>query len=665
MFGRLRRTPRGLEGHPLYRLGLQVQRGKLSLDQAIARLDSSRELRDLADSQLSELDRGLDALLATNRGFAYILATLNHAVARNKGFRRVQVDCALRLAELTYDTPRRINLLRDALAASRKAGYRRGEKTALARLGTLYAEEGHYDEAIAAYKEQVESAKGGGYAAIDVDSLLALGDIYRGQEALAAAHDAYGQAARVAGSAGQPAGQVEALTRAAEVALLCGQAPEALASLEQGMAIAAGSKDRALEAELALLLGDLLQDLRRPNEALVAYRRALALSGEDAAMQQRVLGPLVPLCAAAGHWQETADYARQGLILSAGALPEQEVEWLLELAVALLELARDQEAVDAARDALVIARRVDAGGRLEHDALGRLGTLLAETGDWEGATAALDNALDLARRAGDQSAGATWLTHLARCAWYAGDVPQALSRFREALDLVRAADDRRLEAHILGSLATLARQQRQPRRALDYYQEALDISKALGDGTEVVRYLTLLGRAYSELRQHDDAKRAFVEALALARRLDDRRGQVEAHRRYAMHLKGRRDREGAMQQIAAAAAVVGALDDPRLAAMTLQELAAIQEELGHLEESAASYRRLLSNAERIDDLNGKLQAHYQLGRLLKFQQPGESQRHLQQALDLAHELNDETLIGQVADLLPTGTDTTLPSAGPA
>ena len=73
-------------------------------------------------------------------GFAFILASLNYGVARTKGFRRVQVDSALRLSELTYDTPSQVQLLRDALAASRKAGYRRGEKIALSRLGQLFRE---------------------------------------------------------------------------------------------------------------------------------------------------------------------------------------------------------------------------------------------------------------------------------------------------------------------------------------------------------------------------------------------------------------------------------------------------------------------------------------------------------------------------------------------
>lgn len=656
MFGRLRRTPRGLEGHPLYHLGLQVQRGKLSLDQALTRLDSTRELRDLADSQLTELDQRVGDLTGANRGFAFILATLNHAAAKHKGFTRVQVDCALRLSELTYTTTTQLALLRDALNASRKAGYRRGEKAALARLAQLYLQEGRPEEAIECLKEQVESARSGGYSAIDVDSLLLLGDIYRDHDQIEAALNTYEQAAQVAGAAGQPNGQVEALTRAAELYLLRGMAPAALEALERGLVIAAASKERQTEAELALLLGDLLRELKRPREALVAYRRGLAASGEEARTQLQVLHRLVPLCAEEGHWQETADYARQGLLLSDGAEPEFEVEWLLELAVALLELGRPLEAVDAARDALVIAHKIDPGGRLDHDALGRLGTLLAETGDWEGATTALLNALDLARSRDDQAAAATWLSHLARCAWYAGHPSDAIARYREALELAHDVGDRALEAHILGSLGTLAREQSQPRRGLDYYQEALDISKTIGNGPEVVRYLTLLGRTYSELRQHEDARRSFLEALTLAHRIDDQRGAVEAHRRFAMHLQSRRDLEGAMAQIGAAAALVGNIDDPRLTTLTLQELATVQEALGRLEESAASYRRLLSNAERIDDLSGRLQAHYQLGRLLKPRQPTEAERHLRQALDLAQELQDPVLIGRVRELLPTGTE---------
>lgn len=656
MIGRLRRTPQGLEGHPLYPLALRVQRGKLTLEEANARLESLRELREIADSQLVELDGWIGEILPTNRDFAFILASLNYTVARNKGFRRVQVDSALRLSELTYAPQPRAKLLRDALAASRKVGYRRGEKTALARLAQLYAQEGDFEEAIACYKEQVEGAKAGGYTALDVESLLALGDIYREQGLNDLAVEAFERAVRVAGAAGHPQGQIEALARAAELYLLRGATAAALEALERALGIAEAGKEGEIEGELAIMLGDLLRDLRRPAEALRAYRRALALSSEEVAAQIRVLGELVPLCAEAGRWQETADYARQGLLLSSGAAPLLEIDWLLDLAMALLELGRPEEAVDAARDALAIAREVEPGGRPEHDALGRLGMLLSETGDWENAALALDDALKLSRALDDPTATAGWLTHLARCAWYAGDSQSAIIFYNDALELVREIEDRPLEAHILGSLGTLLREGGQPRRGLEYYQEALSLSKVAGDGREAVRYLTLLGRTYSQTHQPDQARRSFEEALALARRIGDTRGQIEAHRRFSTHLNARRDREPALEQIVAAAGLIGGLDDPRLAAVTLRELAAAQEELGRWEESAASYRRLLANAERLDDLAGKLQAHFQLGRLLKFQQPTEARKHLRQALDLAYELNDPALIDRVSELLPTGTD---------
>jgi tetratricopeptide (TPR) repeat protein len=656
LFTRLRRSPYGLDGHPLYNLGLQVQKGKLTLDQAAARVEETRELRDLADNQLAELDKKIGEIPQNQHGFAYILASLNYAAAKAKGFRRVQVDSALRLADLTYDTAGRMSTLHEALNASRKSGYRRGEKVALSTLAQLYTQDGRFEEAIALYKEQVEGAKAGGYAAIDVDSLLALGDIYRHINQPDLALETFERTVRVAGAAGQPAGQVEALTRAAELYLLRGTPTAALDALQRGLAIAEATKDRRLEAELAGLFGDLLRDLRRPEEASAAFRRALALTGEDAQRQVEILTRLVPLCVEAGYWQDAADYARQGLLLSDGTLPKQEVLWLLDLGVALLELGRDQEAVDAARDALVIARAAEPGGRLEHDALGRLGTLLTETGDPAEATATLEAALDLSGRIGDEAAGATWLTHLARCAWYTGDTTEAIQRYTEALSATRRIGDQALEAHILGSLGTLLRDSGQPRRGLEYYDQALELSKLAGDGREVVRYHTLLGRTYGELRHYDDAKRSFNEALALARRLDDKRGQVEAHRRFATLLRSRRDRDGAMAQITSAAALVGAIDDPRLAAVTLQELASVQEELGRWEESAASYRRLLTNAERVDDLSGKLQAHLQLGRILQFQQPNEAHQHLRQALNLAHELNDPEIIDQVSELLPTGTE---------
>jgi tetratricopeptide (TPR) repeat protein len=270
LFKGWRRAPQGVAGHPLYRLATQVQRGKLTLAAAIARIDATSELRDLADSQLIELDRQIGQLSSSNRNLAHTLASLNYAVARAKGFRRVQVDCALRLSELTYDTHTRLNLLHEALTASQKSGYRRGEKVAQATLGKLYTQEGRGEDAIAAYRDQLESAKSGGYAAIDVESLLALGDLYREQNQLDEALETFERTVNAAGAAGQPSGQIEALTRAAEIYFLRGTPTAALDALDRGLVIAVDLKDARVEAELASLYGDLLRELRRIGEAATA-----------------------------------------------------------------------------------------------------------------------------------------------------------------------------------------------------------------------------------------------------------------------------------------------------------------------------------------------------------------------------------------------------------
>src|SRR5688500_6899734 len=98
-----------MDGHPGYGLGMEVQREKITLEQALARVQETRDLRHLADSQLTELDKQIGELPTAQRGFAYILASLNYAAAKAKGFRRVQVDCALRLANLTYEQSARMS----------------------------------------------------------------------------------------------------------------------------------------------------------------------------------------------------------------------------------------------------------------------------------------------------------------------------------------------------------------------------------------------------------------------------------------------------------------------------------------------------------------------------------------------------------------------------
>jgi diguanylate cyclase (GGDEF)-like protein len=179
---------------------------------------------------------------------------------------------------------------------------------------------------------------------------------------------------------------------------------------------------------------------------------------------------------------------------------------------------------------------LEALGKNRHDdratalALDFRASLLQDQGKNEEATAAIDQAVDIAVRMKSRK-----LT--SRVYGTASIVYGAMGRFQKALvfQLVamealdegnRHAELRRISA--MNNIGTLYASLKNPKAALEYYNKADKLAKSLDAEGTLATLAVNRGNAYSDLGDEDEAAKAYTEALELSRKISDPRTEATA-----------------------------------------------------------------------------------------------------------------------------------------
>jgi predicted ATPase/DNA-binding response OmpR family regulator len=169
------------------------------------------------------------------------------------------------------------------------------------------------------------------------------------------------------------------------------------------------------------------------------------------------------------------------------------------------------------------------------------GWLHYDQGDWEQATAAHEQSLQLARAIGDQFGIAESLHGVGLMARIRGDDAQAIACYEESLAVFRSLGNREGVAWSLDHLGRVAWFQGNPQHAIRMISEALALFRAL----EYRRGIALmLGNLGAMLLQQGDLEQADIylgESLALHEKSGDRLGVVAFQIRLAETARYRGD----------------------------------------------------------------------------------------------------------------------------
>lgn len=217
---------------------------------------------------------------------------------------------------------------------------------------------------------------------------------------------------------------------------------------------------------------------------------------------------------AVAHWEETGD---EFALCRA----------LLNLGSALSSTAQYQEAGDAGRRALGLARSaVDAPAELE--ALRILGVLHWRQGENRTALSFHRRSLELCSVLGDTWTAARCRNNAAITLLYLGEWEEALVNFQEALHGFRESGDKRNLGKTLNNLGDLHRKMRNTETAQENYKEALRIARESGSRSDVAIPQANLAGLLVNTGSVEEGMNTYHLAITEFRALRDRKNESAA-----------------------------------------------------------------------------------------------------------------------------------------
>ena len=205
-------------------------------------------------------------------------------------------------------------------------------------------------------------------------------------------------------------------------------------------------------------------------------------------------------------------------------------------------------------------------------ALGRLGAVAGDLGDFAAAWQYLEESLALANEAKDAALAARALRSLGIIASNQSNFAQATTLFADALAKFRALGDQPGIARCLNDLGLVADRQGDHDRAVAYQEQALPIVRAVGDDWLTGIILGNLGGAYYERGDFARGEALSEEALVVSRRIGDLFGVAVNLYNLGIYVMRRGERRGALERYREALSLTAELGERQLASRVLDRL---------------------------------------------------------------------------------------------
>ncbi|HEY2578170.1 MAG TPA: tetratricopeptide repeat protein [Streptosporangiaceae bacterium] len=322
------------------------------------------------------------------------------------------------------------------------------------------------------------------------------------------------------------------------------------------------------------------------------------------------------------HVTETGQHARVVVLTAAmAALLQQDGPW----AEAIF---RHTAAVQAARQ---IGDRPGQAG-----ALGELGVVRRNIGNYPDAATALEQALAIYRDLGEELGQASTLSDLGVVRRITGDYPEAAAALEQALAIYRNLGYQLGQAGALNYLGVVRRIAGNYPDAAAALEEALHIYRDLGHRLGQANSLSDLAEVRRITGNYPDAAAALEQALAIYRDLGHRLGQANVLNSLGVvrRIAGNYPDAAAAQE--QALAIYRDLGSRLGQANALTYLGVVQRMTGNFPSAAAALDQALSIYRNLGDRGGEAEVLNEAGTLyLAYGDLAQARTYHQQALDLA------------------------------
>ena len=211
-------------------------------------------------------------------------------------------------------------------------------------------------------------------------------------------------------------------------------------------------------------------------------------------------------------------------VLDAPARPQLRAANLAGLAICHQVFGQYETAVGYYQQAIALAR--EAGDRgMEARYVGDLGRVYRNLGEIDNAASCSQQALDYAVKAGDRRGEGVWSDKLGLAYWNLGRLDEAAEFGMRAVAIAREVGDRRTEAAALSNLALVYQTQGQDALAESAMATSLAIIRQIHDGRGETILLGRMGMAALAAGDPTRAQELHEQALSIALALGERREQ--------------------------------------------------------------------------------------------------------------------------------------------
>ncbi|MFN2571156.1 MAG: tetratricopeptide repeat protein [Gemmatimonadales bacterium] len=324
---------------------------------------------------------------------------------------------------------------------------------------------------------------------VEAAAALSRGSTFERRGDYTHAYAAYREASRLYGTVGDRDGVGRALTAVAQLHLLLGRLPDALAVTDSVYAIQVAA------------------NLKFPTDVnRESLARALRLRGEVLAQLGSFDSAAVALDSAKSYLAavttQSGREAEAGVVAARGALEGKRLRY--QDAIRFYEQARRLYRELGDREA-------------EADQLDMVGLYQTRQGTCEKAIAAFDEAYQLHFTTKNLDDAGFSQSQIGECRWRLGSAPDAIAAHARAIELRTDAGDRAGVAYSLVQLAGLYRESGDPKRALDTLAAAATIYQQLQNVPARADVLIKIGALYAELKDVPHALEHYRAALAIQR----------------------------------------------------------------------------------------------------------------------------------------------------
>ena len=267
-------------------------------------------------------------------------------------------------------------------------------------------------------------------------------------------------------------------------------------------------------------------------------------------------------------------------------------------------LEAKRKSIEKYHEALDLYRRAGDNSK-EAATLNSIGEVYRSLGETQKALEKYNGALPLWRAAGDRIGEAAALSGIGSVYLSLGETQKALEKYNEALPLRQAAGDRSGEAVTLNNIGMVYQSLGEMQKALEKFNEALPIFQAVGDRNGEAVTLNNTGIVYLSLGETRKALEKYNEVLPLRRAAGNRSGEAVTLNNIGMVYRSLGETQKALEKYNDALPISRAIDDREIEAKILHSAGAAHWSLGEAQKALEKYNDALFIRRAIGDRNGE------------------------------------------------------------